>query len=53
MKGAVRYGSMITDGIMSVRNDGVVGLKKHVRPTALRLKVPEADGIHSDNIRMC
>ena len=43
----------MADGSMIVRNDGVVGLKKHVRPTALRLNVPEADGIHSDNIRMC
>ena len=43
----------MADGIMSVRNDGVVGLKKHVRPTALRVEVPVADGAHSDNIRMC
>ena len=43
----------MADGSMSVRNDGVVGLKKHVRPTARRLKVPEADGTHGDNIRMC
>ena len=43
----------MADGSMSVRNDGVVGLKKHVRPTALRLKDQEADGTHGDDDRMC
>ena len=52
-KGAVRHGFIMTDGSMSIRNDGIVGLKKHAKPTALRLKAPEANGTHGDNVRMC
>ena len=37
-KGAVRHGLIMADGSVSVRNDGTVGLKKHTKPTAMRLK---------------
>ena len=52
-KGAVRHGLIMADGSVSIRSDGTVGLKKRTKPTAMRLKAPEADGIHSNNIRMC
>ena len=50
---AVRHGLIMADGSMSIRNDGTVGLKKHAKPTAMRLKAPEADGTHGDNVKMC
>ena len=43
----------MADGRMSIRNDGIVGLKKHAKPTAWRLKAPEADGTYGDNVKMC
>ena len=43
----------MADGSMSIRNDGIVGLKKHAKPTGFRLKAPEADGTHGDNVKMC
>ena len=43
----------MADGNMGIQNDGIVGRKKHAKPTALRLKAPEADGTHGDNVRMC
>ena len=52
-KGAVRQGLIMADGSVSIRNDGTVGLKKRTKPTAMRLKAPEADGTHSDNVKMC
>ena len=51
-KGAVRHGLIMADGSVSIRNDGTVGLKKHTKPTAMRLKAPEADGTHGDNVKM-
>ena len=52
-KGAVRHGLIMADGNVSIRNDNTVGLKKHTKPTAIRLKAPEADGTHGDNVKMC
>ena len=43
----------MADGSMGIRNDGVVGLKKHAKPTGFRLKAPEADGTQGDNVKMC
>ena len=37
-KGAVRL--IMADGSVSIRNDGTVGLMKHTKPTAMRLKAP-------------
>ena len=39
-KGAVRHGLIMADGSVSIRNDGTVGLKKHTKPTVMRLKAP-------------
>ena len=52
-KGAVRHGLIMADGSVSIRNGGTVGLMKHTKPTAMRLKDQEADGTHGDNDRMC
>ena len=52
-KGAVRHGLIMADGSVSIRNDGTVGLMKHTKPTTMRLKAPEADGTHGDNVKMC
>ena len=52
-RGAVRHGLIMADGSMSIRNDGTVGLKKHAKPTAMRLKAPKADGTHGGDVKMC
>ena len=53
MKGAVGRGFIMADGSVSIQDDGIIGLKKHAKPTGFRLKAPEADGTHGDNVKMC
>ena len=43
----------MADGSMRTRNDGIVELKVHAKPTAWRLKAPEADGTYGEGIKIC